>query len=353
MKIFHGIENVAGIGGYLSGYQKKKGLDSEFIVLCKNKFFDNHDKFVFVEENLGFFSRISLRFKLFFYAVNKFDVYNFYFSSTLLPFSLDLPILRMLGKKVVMIYCGSEVRLVEVERSRNEFWSIIEPELKSTLDDVVYDKYKKIRMIWQGFWCHKLLAPRNLYDHVVGFVPKKKIVSDLWVHNLSSYRNPVSVGSDKEGSLLRIVHIPSSPRVKGTHYFRSAVAELKSEGYCFDYKEVTNVSHFEAMSQLAEADIVLDQLLIGGFGSLSVEAMSYGKPVVCYLIDSVKSQHYADCPIVNANIFSVKDRIKELIVNDKLRMDLGKKGKAYSDKYFNFVQINESMLSLYQELRCD
>ena len=51
-----------------------------------------------------------------------------------------------------------------------------------------------------------------------------------------------------------------------------------------------------------EADIVLDQFLLGGFGSLAVEGMYYGKPVVGYLIESVRAEHYPDCPIVNATI---------------------------------------------------
>jgi glycosyltransferase involved in cell wall biosynthesis len=112
---------------------------------------------------------------------------------------------------------------------------------------------------------------------------------------------------------------------------------------------VTGKSHAEAQIELEKADIVLDQLLLGGFGSLSVEAMSLGRPVVCYLIDEVKKEHYDDCPIHVANIDNVKEKIAELLNSEPLRKRLGLQGQVFIKQHFDYEKINQQILELYQD----
>ncbi|MCL6419721.1 glycosyltransferase [Aestuariirhabdus haliotis] len=353
MRIFHGLTNIAGIGGYLAAYQQEQGFDSKLYVLTPNKFYDNHD--LVVCERIGKIrcGRHIAKIFFFFWSFWRFDVYNFYFGETLLPFSVDLPILRLLKKKVVMIYCGSDVRLTEIERSRNEFWDLVAPQFVGMMDDPCRDPYKKIMMRWQGFWCNKVIAPRNLYAPVSLMISNDKIVSDLWVHNLG-FTDAVDtaevVDLNDERKNLRVVHLPTSPLLKGTSYFRQAVDELKNEGLVFDYVEVTGVEHAEALKQVFRADIILDQILMGGFGSLSIEGMSFGKPVVCYLLESVKDKHCPDCPVVSATILTVKGKLKELLLSKDLRLQLGVEGKAFVNKYLDSKLINERVLDLYKDL---
>ena len=356
LRIFHGPVNIGGIGGYLASYQREHGHDAQFIVWRKNKFLLNHDVVVFDGPSKVRLRDLITRVRCALVWGWRFDVFNFYFGATLLPYSLDLPLLRLMGKRIVMTYCGSDVRLVRVERERNPFWQSIESDLIGTMDDVKFDRKKKLMMMIQGFFCHKILAPRNLFEPVSRYVRNNKIVSDVWVHNLSFTANTtksdlsknIALNAGSTNRLPRLLHMPSSAVVKGTKYFREAILMLKEEGLEFDYVEVMDTEHSQAVLELKKSDVVLDQLLLGGFGSLSVEGMFYGKPVVCYLIDSVKREHYNDCPIVNANLDTLKIRMKELILDVALRKSLGESGQSFVSKHFDYVTINEKMLSLYQ-----
>lgn len=356
LRIFHGPLNIGGIGGFLASYQRQQGHDAQFIVWDKNKFLLNHDQVVFAEKPKSRLRGFVARVRCALTWMPKFDVFNFYFGATLLPFSLDLPILRLLGKRIIMTYCGSDARLVFIERARNPFWSLIENDLIGTLDDVKHDRRKKLMLFWQGLWCHKIIAPRNLYAPVSKYVARGKVEKDIWVHNLSFSAGVLEEEGTQSSldaeynsnSIPRVLHMPSSPVVKGTKYVRDAVAILKKEGLSFEYVEVMDVEHSQAIRELRKADIVLDQFLLGGFGSLSVEAMYYAKPVVCYLIDSVKREHYDDCPVVNANLHTLKDRIEELVLDASLRKSLGVSGKAFVARHLDYVSINEKMLKLYQ-----
>jgi len=352
MRIFHGPVNIVGIGGHLAAYQRKKGHDAQFIVWTANPFMGNHDQVIFKTQPQSRAKSLLIRLGKAFKLMREFDVFHFYFGKSLLPLSLDLPILRLMRKKVIMTYCGSDIRLGAVEKKRNPYWPLVADELAGTLNDSRNDLKKIIKLKWQGIWSHKIIAPRNAYKPVSKFVEKNKIVADIWVHNLSYCaqlkRNDQEVSEvlnvDKK---LRIVHVPSSPVIKGTKFFRKAISDLKSEGFDFEYIEVIGKEHDEAMSELRKADIVLDQLLLGGFGSLSVEGMSMGKPVICYLIDSVKKEHYDDCPIMNTNIDNLKENIAHLIKHEKLRKQLGEQGRVFVRRHFDYKSINEAVLKLY------
>ena len=50
-----------------------------------------------------------VRLSVFLRVVNSFDIYHFHFAETLLPLFFDLPILKLLGKKIVFEYHGSEI----------------------------------------------------------------------------------------------------------------------------------------------------------------------------------------------------------------------------------------------------
>ncbi len=283
----------------------------------------------------------------------QFDVFHFYFGSSLLPLSLDLPLLRLMGKRVIMTYCGSEARLIFLERQRNPYWYLVDKELKGTLDDEKHDWKKVLMLRWHGLWCHQIIAPRNLYASVSKYVETKKIVKDIWVHNLSFSANAAQTLNQCDSKtdskdIVRIVHMPSSPVVKGTRFFRDAISQLKKEGFVFEYIEVMNMEHSQAIGELKKADIVLDQLLIGGFGSLAVEAMGFGKPVVCYLIETAKKEHYEDCPIVIASIDTVKEKIAELILDKNLRKRIGHAGKLFVARHFDYEKVNEAIMELYQ-----
>lgn len=85
----------------------------------------------------------------------------------------------------------------------------------------------------------------------------------------------------KTGGLLRIVHAPTERVTKGTDHLLAALQRLaRTRGECFELVLVEGLPHEEAMKIVRTADLVVDQLLIGWYGGLAVEAMQMGKPVI-------------------------------------------------------------------------
>src|SRR5690606_27741113 len=98
-----------------------------------------------------------------------------------------------------------------------------------------------------------------------------------------------------------IVHAPTQREFKGTDEINLAIEKLQRDIPSVKYQLVEGVSHAEALQLYRQADIVIDQVLCGAYGNLSVEGMALGKPVVCYIRPDLVSKYPPELPIVSAN----------------------------------------------------
>ena len=342
--IFHGLYNIAGIGRHLSDWQRRNGHCSDFFSYGDSNIVDPaHIDLQLIR--YGGVSRRLLRFTLFLFCLVRYKVFQFYYGETFLPYGIDLPILRLFRKKIVMTYCGSDVRLIGIEMRRNRFGHL----LKIGADHPRFDGVKRRKMQWQRLWVHRAIAPRNLYASVRSCYPSGKIVDDLWLHNTIDLARVTP--AYRAADVPLVVHVPSARGIKGSEYVEAAILELQNAGVKFRFRLIEDAGHDEVLRILQEeADIVIDQMLLGGFGTLAVEAMASGKPVVGYLIDSVKDERFADCPIFNADIDNLADRLRYLIEHPEDRILLGQEGRRFVERHCDRELVNRRLVALYESL---
>ncbi len=368
LKIYHGTISIAGIGGFLAHFEQLKGHSSDFIPYVKNKTTNFNEKPLGTNHIFILFRPFVIAF-FFLKCLFKYDTFHFYFGETFLPFNLDLPVLRLFGKKIIMTYCGSEVRLIDlVDRQRNPYTDLVKfngldqskssfVKLKNKIRKLYNFKYnhpdfdkRKVQMMkFQNRFIKKFIAIRDNYAHANYVIPEDKLESNILINNIS-VEAPIEF-VPTGNSIPVIAHAPTHPEAKGSLFIERALNELESEGVAFEYVKLHFMPFKEAQNILKnKADIIIDQLLVGSFGSISVEAMSYAKPVVCYIMDDVLKNHCHDVPIYNANPDNIKEKLRDLILNQSLREELGKKGSQYIEKYYNKEKMINRLLEVYQEL---
>jgi glycosyltransferase involved in cell wall biosynthesis len=90
-----------------------------------------------------------------------------------------------------------------------------------------------------------------------------------------------------------------------------------------------------------QADIVVDQLIYGWWGSTAIEAMALGKPVICYLSPSWKEiflkrfPEYTSLPIVEGNTQNIYEVLKRLTTDKDYREQKGKESRLFAEKHFD------------------
>lgn len=144
--------------------------------------------------------------------------------------------------------------------------------------------------------------------------------------------------------------------IKGSGFVLSAVEKLKSEGYPVEYYFVQDVESKDMRYLQSQADIIVDQLIYGWWGSTSIEGMSLGKPVVCYLRKEWKEffferfPEYDSLPIIEANTDNIYKILKKLVKDEDYRERKGKESRQFAVKHFdaktNARQLEEIFLNL-------
>ncbi|TLY40671.1 MAG: glycosyltransferase family 4 protein [Nitrospirae bacterium] len=287
---------------------------------------------------------------VFLWAVLRYDIFHLYFDGGFLNRTLgkplELPLLKLLGKKIIVSAYGGDVRVERITRTLGEY-------------NCCMDCTQRL----VACICDDNLARRNL-AHVQRYADSTLSMGDMTEYTPGS-RNDLFywaidlkkwpfVGVSLSSSPVKVLHAPNHPQFKGTRYLEACIKQLQDEGYPVQLVLVTGLGNEEAKEVYTQADIMADQFLIGWHGNFAVEAMALGKPVVAYIRKpEVYLPHGVECPIVNANPGTLRQALVTLIENPTLRYELGVKGRQYVEQVFSLERVGARMDRLYRQLEGD
>jgi glycosyltransferase involved in cell wall biosynthesis len=146
-----------------------------------------------------------------------------------------------------------------------------------------------------------------------------------------------------------IVHSPSAPNAKGTPAVLAAIDSLHDR-FDFDFRLIQGIPRRQVLEMVRDADIFLDQFVLGGYGMAALEAMALGKPVLCYVKPSLIAQYPSDLPIVNATQESLTDLLAGLLADGARRPEIGLRSRAYVEKYHDALKIAGELKGIYEDV---
>lgn len=144
--------------------------------------------------------------------------------------------------------------------------------------------------------------------------------------------------------------------IKGSPFVKAAIERLKVEGYPVEYMYITDIPSNQMRFYQVQADIVVEQLIYGSWGSTGVETMALGKPVVCYIRPSWKEfflrtfTEYKDLPIVEANTQNIYEVLKRLVEDDAYRLEKGMESRRFAEQHFDPVKNTKGLIRLLEAL---
>jgi len=198
-------------------------------------------------------------------------------------------------------------------------------------------------------------------QYVTGFIKYKSIDLVLWNPGIdipARHQLPPTTN-------IRILHsayLEKSGRtwggrnIKGSPFVIAAIERLKVEGYPVEYMYITDKPSNQMRFYQVQADIVVEQLIYGSWGSTGVETMALGKPVVCYIRPSWKKfflrafPEYDDLPIVEANTQNIYEVLKKLVTDEAYRIQKGKESRYFAEQHFDPVKNTRGLIVLLESL---
>jgi len=129
--------------------------------------------------------------------------------------------------------------------------------------------------------------------------------------------------------------------IKGSKYVSEAVKRLRSEGYRVELLSFDGIPSRDYRYLQSQADIVVDQLIRGNWGSTAIEAIALGKPVVTFVRREWESFYYSlfpetrPLPFVNADRWTIYSHLKDLLDNPDQIDRIGRESRKWAELHLN------------------
>ncbi|HEX6511969.1 MAG TPA: glycosyltransferase [Chloroflexota bacterium] len=289
--------------------------------------------------------RLVLPYVVFIWALLTRDVFHFFFDGGYLGYTplryFEYPLLKLAGKRLIASPYGGDV----IQPSR------IKPRGDVDLPALFWEQYPSIDEDRIGtdvsYTCRYadfVIGVNELID----FLPRYDACLPVLSLDLDAWPLP----DPPANAVPKVVHAPNHRKVKGTDFFLQACNDLQREGLELELELVERMPNDEARRRYAQADVVLDQLLLGAYGLLAVECMALGKPVICYLREDLfaPNVHWAGCPIVSATPQTVRDELRRLLQDPGLRLELGRRGREFVEHHHSLEAMGGQFESIYRRL---
>ncbi|HUF00938.1 MAG TPA: hypothetical protein VMN35_00805 [Gaiellaceae bacterium] len=308
LRVVHCPVNTAGVPWSHVQALRRRGVDARLVVFSRYPLHPEADWSL--DRRGGFVRKQLAAWRALARLLPGTDVFHFYFGLTLVPQSVQFPILRVFGRKSVMHYLGSDIR---------------------------------------GKTPDELRGGRKAGAQVVGSYDAVRWVPEAEVIPPGLDVRAIKPSFPGERARPVILHAPSSRRRKGTEQVVAACEGLDAELVL-----VEGLRHDEAFERYREADIVVDQLNAGWYGLFAIECMALGKPVVSFLHDgAVRRTEDAlgtRVPIVRTTKDDLRARLVQLVASAAERRRLGEASRAYAEEVHDVERVADRLLALYARL---
>jgi glycosyltransferase involved in cell wall biosynthesis len=348
------------VGGHAAGLaaaERELGLESRTLAFRPSPFGYPADEIVWDDDDGRLVCELK-RWRLLPRVLRDFDVVHFNFGATLAPQrlppdapgakprnlperiyaavveQLDLRVLARAGKAIFVTFQGSDARQGAIAEAPDHY-------------SPASDRLKQRRIARFDRYADGVYALNpdllRLLPERARFVPYAHVDPRRW-------KPEAPAGTDARPLVL---HAPTHRGIKGTRFVVEAVSRLRGEGLDFDFELVEGRTQAELQEIYERADIVVDQLLVGWYGGLAVEAMALERPTVAYLRDDdlsfLPTQMRAEIPVVSAEPRTIYAVLRELLTTRRGELpEIGRRGRDFVQRWHDPLRIARELAADYE-----
>lgn len=216
-------------------------------------------------------------------------------------------LLRDSGVEVGMMFHGSDLRLPSQHLLENEWSPFSNAAVPSRL---LEDSAARVIAETTALGCPVFVSTPDLVRYLDGAI---------WCPLVIEPGRWATARADRLPPRPVVVHAPTNPHTKGALLVAPALRALDAEGV-IEYRTVSGVRHDDMPAVYAEADIVLDQFLVGSYGVSACEAMAAGCIVVGHVDEltrqTVRQSTGLEVAITEATVATIGDVVRGLVAEE-------------------------------------
>ena len=283
------------------------------------------------------------------WALLRFDVFVFSAGVTLLR-GHDLPLLRLLGKRMIVVFHGSDARPAYID---GQVMASHRGVTTSQCIDISRWRKRRIRSL-ERYVDVIVAQPANSHFFerpVVNWF----LIGVPWREPPTTIRAP-EVDDDDKGSNrrpVRILHSPSDAPLKGSDLIRAAVHQLTLEGLPLELVELRGVPNDVVLSELGRCDFVVDQLYSDApMVGFATEAAVASRPAIVggYAWDANRSAFGSIPfpPVEECSPEGIVEAVRRLASDTAHREQLGRRAHDFVHAHWSRADIARRFVRLIE-----
>jgi len=333
VRILHAPSNPAGQASALVAALRRLGHDAQLWQYGAHAFGYPADRTILITGD----PRVPWRTLI--EAVDSFDVVHLHFGRSLfpdwpgVPALWDVPLYRVLGVKLFHTFHGSDARLRRVHLAANPWSHLLGTDVRS--DDARTEKVIEI---------FRTYAERNFVvaPDYLAYVPDAELLPRAVDLRAVPARDP------DQRPIPRLLHAPSRRATKGTEHVLGAVEALRREHVPLHFELIEGVSHERVLAAIADADIVIDNVISGDYELVSIEAMASSRVAVANRLEP-SLVAFPGAPVWNVDPEHLVDQLRALMLDVDLRRSLAAQGRAYVASVHDANAVASKLVEAYEQ----
>jgi glycosyltransferase involved in cell wall biosynthesis len=332
MKVLHAPAEIAGQASTLAKALRALGVEAHslaynpgFPQYTPDEMHDYDERSV-VPRYAGYLKSLAAH-------LGRYDVYHFHFGRTLVPpHNPDLPLYRATGGRVVFHHHGCDIR--------NRAHMIATHTHAACTECEPFCSPARQRMIGRAAARHADVEFVSTPD-LLESAPRAEhlpVAIDLADYPVQPVRKAPKL----------VLHAPTNRLIKGTRYVEAAFDLLRPRFPDVTFRTVERMPWHELRALMAEADVVVDQVFMGWYGMVAVEAMALGKPVLCYMRPDFEPRLAGD-PIVRTTKETLAEDLAR-VLTDADRESLAARGRAFVERENAAPVIAARLIQTYERI---
>jgi len=233
--------------------------------------------------------------------------------------SWELPRLRRAGVAVALVAHGSELRLPSRHRELYPFspFASADPHTQA-----LQGRAERVGRFFADFDGAMFVSTPDLLD----FAPRA-----TWLPTVVDGRAWRGGADPLRRRRPVVLHVPSHAALKGSRFVDEVAWELHRSGR-IEYRRLEDVPPEQMPALVRDSDIVVDQLHVGWYGVMAVQAMYAGRVVLAHLAGRCRDRVPYDIPIVEADPVSLRSALDHVLEDPNGHRTLAAAGVRYADR---------------------
>jgi hypothetical protein len=295
---------------YMVGHLRRQGVRADYLGIGPTSFWSKCD--YNYQASPVPLHRILREFWIFWSVIARYEVVHAHFMYTLTATGWELPLLKRMGRRLVVNFRGCEAR----DRTRN---MALHPDV-SICQNCEHQPYicesesaRRRRDLARRFGDAVLVTTPDMLE----FVPEGTHFPFFSPPDEAFPAQARRV--DPEPAELTIVHLTAQPGIEGTRDIERVIERLQARGRRIRFEWIRDAKHHEALAALQTGDIAIGKMKMGYYANAQIEAMMLGIPTIThvrpeFMTDELRRSGFifATLPTLEATIEHYLDHPEEL-----------------------------------------